>query len=120
VTTVSSNLLPFAKRLKELQQEVQVTVALAKSAAQRLKLDQSKVGRLSRIDAMQGQAMAQANIQRQLALLLNIEKALKKINTGSYGLCLECDEVIASARLIATRSPKPALFAQANWSCDST
>jgi DnaK suppressor protein len=64
-----------------------------------VELDQSKVGRLSRMDAMQAQAMAQASGQRREAMLRNIEAALKRIDDESYGLCLDCGEPINPKRL---------------------
>ena len=68
-------------------------------AAQTVALDQSSVGRLSRMDALQGQAMAQASVGRQLALGQSIEKALLRIEGSEYGRCQECDDFIAVARL---------------------
>lgn len=98
----SLNLLAFAQRLKELQRQVQGTAGLVKDAAKPVALDQNKVGRLSRIDAMQGQAMAHANAQRQATLLLPIERALDEIQSGEFGRCIQCDEFIASERLMAS------------------
>ena len=43
--------------------------------------------------------MAQASVDRQLALSQAIEKALMRIKQGEYGRCLECDDFIATARL---------------------
>jgi DnaK suppressor protein len=70
-----------------------------KEAAQVVELDQSSVGRVSRMDAMQGQAMAIAVNQRRQIELQKIEAALIRINQEEYGYCLECDEEIAEARL---------------------
>lgn len=70
-----------------------------KAATQIVKLDQSSVGRLSRMDAMQGQAMAIAANQRRQVELQKIEAALSRIENEDYGLCLECDEEIAEPRL---------------------
>ena len=64
-----------------------------------VELDQSRVGRLSRMDALQGQAMSQAAGQRREQELARIAAALRRIESGSYGLCLRCDEDIAPARL---------------------
>lgn len=85
--------------LLQLRTELERLVADSKDSAATVELDQSKVGRLSRMDAMQGQAMAQASVQRQQAMLRNIEAALQRIDDGSYGLCIDCDEPIAVKRL---------------------
>ena len=97
----SLNLPRFKQQLNTLKLEVLETSTLVTHGAQPVKLDQSSVGRLSRMDAMQGQAMAQANAQRQVILLTNIERALDAIKLGEYGRCIECDEYISSARLEA-------------------
>ena len=62
-------------------------------------LDQTSVGRLSRMDAMQGQAMAEATHQRRLGELRRIDAALERLENGEYGRCLVCDEPIPELRL---------------------
>ena len=73
--------------------------AAGKEAAQVVELDQTSVGRISRMDAMQGQAMAVAANQRRQIELQKIEMALKRIDAEDYGYCLECDGEIAEPRL---------------------
>ena len=68
-------------------------------AEQTVELDQTRVGRLSRMDAMQAQAMAKASGQRREAMLRNIDAALKRIDDGDYGLCRDCEEPINPKRL---------------------
>ena len=70
-----------------------------KASAEVVELDQSKVGRLSRMDAMQAQAMAQASEQRREQTLRRIDAALKRIDDDDYGYCLKCDEEINPKRL---------------------
>ena len=62
-------------------------------------LDQQSVGRISRVDAMQQQAMAQAQERQRVSELVAIEQALARIESGDFGFCLECDEEIAEKRL---------------------
>ena len=64
-----------------------------------VELDQQSVGRLSRMDALQVQAMAQASEDRRRGRLQRIESALKRIEDGDYGECVECGEVIPPKRL---------------------
>lgn len=64
-----------------------------------IELDQSKVGRLSRMDALQQQAMLDANRARGRRERLRIEAALRRIAEGDYGYCTQCDEPIALGRL---------------------
>ena len=62
-------------------------------------LQQDSVGRLSRIDAMQQQAMAQAEQRRRTAERTRIRAALARIEEGDWGWCRTCGEAIAEGRL---------------------
>ncbi|MFC3003734.1 TraR/DksA family transcriptional regulator [Falsiroseomonas tokyonensis] len=62
-------------------------------------LDQTSVGRLSRMDAMQQQAMALATERRRAGTLARIEAALVRIEAGEFGWCVHCGEPIAPGRL---------------------
>lgn len=86
-------------RLLQLQAELEAEAQTADGAAAIVELDQSKVGRLSRMDAMQAQAMAQASVRRRDAALRRIAAAIKRIDEGEYGRCQECDEPINPKRL---------------------
>lgn len=66
-----------------------------------VELDQSSVGRLSRMDAMQVQAMAQAAERRRADEIRRIEAALQRLAEDEYGWCLRCGEGVARARLEA-------------------
>ena len=61
--------------------------------------DQQSVGRLSRMDALQVQAMAKAVKVRRRGRLQRIEAALKRIDEDDYGYCVECGEEIPAKRL---------------------
>ena len=62
-------------------------------------LDQSSIGRLSRMDAMQRQAMAEATHRRRTARKGRIEAALLRIKDDAFGYCVACGEDIAPERL---------------------
>ncbi len=64
-----------------------------------VELDQQSVGRLSRMDAMQVQAMAQAVEARRRARVHRIDAALKRLESDDYGYCVSCDEDIPAKRL---------------------
>ena len=64
-----------------------------------VELQQDSVGRLSRIDAMQQQAMAQATERRRVAERARIAAALERLDDGEWGYCLKCGEEIAEKRL---------------------
>ena len=62
-------------------------------------LDQQAVGRLSRMDALQNQAMAKAQASRRAVQRKRLEAALERIDTREFGYCEDCGEDIAPARL---------------------
>ncbi|MEM1283790.1 MAG: TraR/DksA C4-type zinc finger protein [Pseudomonadota bacterium] len=64
-------------------------------------LDQQSVGRLSRMDAMAQQNMAEAQERARQAEIVRIDAALRRLDDGDYGYCAECDEPIAVKRLDA-------------------
>ncbi|MEM1077879.1 MAG: TraR/DksA C4-type zinc finger protein [Pseudomonadota bacterium] len=64
-------------------------------------LDQQSVGRLSRMDALQGQAMAAALEVRRRGRRARIVAALHRLETGEYGYCIECGTFIGTGRLDA-------------------
>lgn len=87
---------------QKLEQERAKLLALSEGASDSRRpvmLDQQSVGRLSRQDALQQQAMANAQEQLRRRDLLRIDRALKRIEQGTYGLCLNCEEDIAEKRL---------------------
>ena len=86
-------------KLLKLRDELLSISASSADAAAVVELDQSKVGRLSRMDAMQAQAMAQASAGRREQMLRQIEAALQRIEDGEYGDCQACDEPINPKRL---------------------
>lgn len=54
----------------------------------------------------------QAEIARDIRELRDIEAAQRRIANGSYGICLDCDENIARARLDAYPTAKRCLKCQ--------
>src|SRR5210317_1196948 len=89
----------YKKRLEVLRNDLLQIEESSKEAASTVELDQTRVGRLSRMDALQGQAMSKATRQRRETELQRIATALSRIEKGDYGYCLECDKKIAAARL---------------------
>jgi len=73
--------------------------ALGAGARATVELDQQAVGRLSRMDALQCQAMAQATAARRQTERQRLRAALARIDTGDYGHCEDCGDEIAPGRL---------------------
>jgi DnaK suppressor protein len=91
----------FRQRLLDMQDELAADAAQTAGARATVMLDQQAVGRLSRMDAIQQQAMAQATQRRREIRLTQIEAALSRLNTDEYGYCMDCGEDIAPDRLKA-------------------
>lgn len=87
------------RKLLELREDLESLTATSDQSAQVVELDQSRVGRLSRMDAMQAQAMAQASGRRREIMLRKIAAALGRMDDGEYGYCRSCDEPINPKRL---------------------
>ena len=94
-----STLDSFHQALIELQTALEELELLSKDTLKPVALDQSMVGRLSRIDAIQGAEMAQEASRRRKLQLARIPSALARIESGDFGRCLECDELIVIGRL---------------------
>ncbi|MDF1731244.1 MAG: TraR/DksA C4-type zinc finger protein [Minwuia sp.] len=73
--------------------------ALSASSRDAVELDQSRVGRLSRMDALQQQEMAKASESQRTQQVARIDAALARIASGDFGYCLDCGEEIAAKRL---------------------
>jgi DnaK suppressor protein len=91
----------FRDRLLKRQAELKDALTGATQRSETVQLDQQSVGRVSRGDALQQQAMANANRQHYEQQLRLIAAALRRIEEGDYGLCMACDEPISSPRLDA-------------------
>ena len=70
-------------------------------AAETVHLDQSAVGRVSRIDAIQHQAMAQEQLRRNELRLKQVAVALDAFRDDDYGWCRKCGEPVGYPRLKA-------------------
>jgi DnaK suppressor protein len=89
------------ERLLSLQAELQNVDKTSQAAGETVELDQSRVGRLSRMDALQAQQMAQETARRRQQQLSRIEGALRRIESGDYGYCFICKKAIDARRLNA-------------------
>lgn len=86
-------------RLDARRAELEETSAISADDRTAVTLDQQSVGRLSRMDAMQQQAMSQAQERARSAELLRIDQAFRRLADGEYGYCQECGEEIPDKRL---------------------
>lgn len=108
----------FRTRIGEHIDSLNSLQQTANDAAETVTLDQSKVGRLSRMDALQGQAMAVAAVARRKIELSQAEQAIKRIDAGEFGECTECLEQINPKRL--EHNPTVALCIQCASSAEKS
>lgn len=95
----AAELISLKKLLLDRQSELKARNAEGASWRNPVELDQQSVGRLSRMDAMQQQEMAQAEARRRISDLARIEMALIRMAEDEYGWCVECGEPVAYRRL---------------------
>lgn len=91
----------FRRRLETDLVRLDEALGQANVSAGTVTLDQSSVGRLSRIDAMQQQAIAQGMRERLVAQKRGLRAALDRIESGTFGLCCQCESEIEPERLEA-------------------
>lgn len=85
--------------LHAIRRELEALMSGSSEARSTVELDQTAVGRLSRMDALQGQQMALATDRRRTLELRRIESALQRLEDGDYGYCVRCEEPITAKRL---------------------
>lgn len=97
--TESPDIEYFRQSLLKLRQDILSLQGARDQSIATVELDQSSVGRLSRMDALQQQAMARSSQQRAELTLRRIESSLQRCDDGSYGYCVDCDEPMPVKRL---------------------
>lgn len=92
----------IAERLANLEAEE----ATARAGREQVTLDQTSVGRLSRMDALQRQAMAQATARRRSAEIARLTDAAQRLadTPEEFGWCEDCGEPVGMRRLEADPS----------------
>ncbi len=93
-------LVQIKQLLLKMKSDLQEQEKASKETGKPVELDQTKVGRISRMDAMQAQQMALDASRRRKLQLVKVENAFQRINSGEYGYCLGCDEDIDIRRLM--------------------
>jgi DnaK suppressor protein len=86
-------------RLRHEREELLALDSASQDASQTVELDQSRMGRLSRMDAMQSQAMAIEVRRRRAIQITRINTALERLSGDSFGECVRCEEMIEDKRL---------------------
>lgn len=87
------------QRLLECLVEIEEQDRISAEGRNPVRLEQDSVGRLSRMDAMQMQAMALAQERRRKVERNAIVAALQRIENDDFGYCITCGDPIAELRL---------------------
>ncbi len=90
----------LARALEALRDELSATLADTAEGTKPVDLDEP-IGRLSRMDAMQQQKMAEASRRNVKLRLTQVTQALSAVAAGEYGMCRRCEEPIGYRRLAA-------------------
>jgi DnaK suppressor protein len=88
----------FRRLLEALRGELQTSLSSGADDTKPVEPDRA-IGRLTRQDAMLSQQMALELKRRNQGRLSQVERALRRIEEGSYGYCVRCEEEISEARL---------------------
>lgn len=89
----------FADQLAQELEQIAQAADDTQDARKPVMLDQQSVGRLSRMDALQGQAMAKALQGRRAGRAQAIKAALERLQGEDFGWCEECGDFIGLKRL---------------------
>ena len=89
----------YRQALLALRTQLEAIARTGDESAAVVELDQARVGRLSRMDAMQAQAIAASSKQRRASKLREIDAALRRIDAEEFGICAGCDGSINPKRL---------------------
>ena len=83
------------ERLSEISAEAELNAQSLDTVA----LDQQAIGRLSRMDALQNQAMAKSMKVRRDNEEHALNQALTRLADGEFGFCVDCGDQIPAKRL---------------------
>ena len=89
----------FRARILARLAEIDEEDARGRAGQATVELDQQAIGRLSRQDALQSQAMARATHARREIERRRLLAALARLDNGGFGDCESCGEAITEARL---------------------
>lgn len=89
----------FRPKVEAELDELTVSSAGTSDDRKPVEFDQQSVGRLSRMDSMQMQAMANAVEKRRQNRIAMLRHTLRRMDEGEFGYCAACGEAISLKRL---------------------
>tara|TARA_B100001013_G_scaffold317438_1_gene225271 strand:+ start:4013 stop:4375 length:363 start_codon:yes stop_codon:yes gene_type:complete len=97
----NQQLAAIRKRLLQLEKNLSQQMEINRDAASIVALDQTSVGRISRMEAIQQQSIALSTRRKTCLRLKRVQAALRALADNGYGFCEQCNELIAFERLLA-------------------
>lgn len=94
-----NDLQTFRETLENRLVELDRNTAASRESREPVALDQASIGRLSRMDAMQQQAMALAAENRRQVERKKLVAALERLDRDELGDCVRCGDEIGRDRL---------------------
>ncbi|MDT8341655.1 MAG: TraR/DksA family transcriptional regulator [Longimicrobiales bacterium] len=85
--------------LEKARARLERSLEVSREAVKPVELDQTAVGRLSRMDSLQSQSMALTLREREQVKLAHVLAALRRLDEGRYGACTDCGAPIPVGRL---------------------
>ena len=94
-----SQLVELREELNRQVARLERSMKVTEEAARPVRLDQTAVGRLSRMDELQNQAVTKNLHEREQIKSALLVQALQRMDAGTYGTCLDCAGPILFERL---------------------
>lgn len=94
-----SQIAELAAELDRVVKKLERSMRTTEEAMRPVELDQTAVGRLSRIDSLQNQGLTRNLQEREQAKLGQVATAFQRMEDGTYGVCVECSGPIPFERL---------------------
>ena len=84
----------LTEELERQLQRLERSMRVSDEASRTVELDQTAVGRLSRMDSLQNQSMTKSLQERERVKLALLQGALRRLAEGAYGVCTECGTAV--------------------------
>ena len=97
--TTNLDIKSLKKNLIKLRDDLLKVEQTGEEAAQTVEFVQSRVGRLSRMGALQAQSMSVETKRRWTLKIQRIDSALQRMVNGKFGSCIRCKKEIPAGRL---------------------
>ena len=96
----AAELTELRAELESQLSKLEKSMTVTDEALRTVELDQTAVGRLSRMDSLQSQGMAKGLRERETVRLAQIREAMARLDAGTYGACTACGGEVAFERLL--------------------